>query len=164
MPPSPMEGGFVCSGQIMKGDSMTKLLVIHGLGMNMRGKVDVETFGPMTLPEYDQKIGEYAGELGVEVRCFHSNIEGEIANALYDAHDRDVDAAVINPAGFTTSTGPLPMAIPQVRYPVIEVHFTNPTSRGIASMVQPACRGSVYGFGVYGYYLAMAAAKHITTP
>ena len=37
-----------------------KVLVIHGAGMNMRGKVNIETFGTMTLPEYDAKINEYA--------------------------------------------------------------------------------------------------------
>ena len=71
---------------------MPKILVVHGAGMNMRGKVGIETFGPMTLPEYDQKIQEYAKELGVEVRCFHSNIEGETANAVYEAHDDGTDA------------------------------------------------------------------------
>ena len=25
---------------------------------------------------------------------------GEVVNALYDAHDRDIDAALINPAGY----------------------------------------------------------------
>ena len=32
---------------------MPKVLIIHGAGMNMRGKVQTEIFGPMTLPEYD---------------------------------------------------------------------------------------------------------------
>ena len=35
---------------------MTRVLVIHGAGMNMRGKVQVDIFGPMTLPEYDERI------------------------------------------------------------------------------------------------------------
>jgi 3-dehydroquinate dehydratase len=35
--------------------------------MNMRGKVQVDIFGPMTLPEYDERIRGYAKELGVEV-------------------------------------------------------------------------------------------------
>ena len=142
---------------------MTKVLVIQGAGMNMRGKSQIEVFGTATLEQINDQIRGYAQDLGIEVELFHSNIAGEVLNALYDAHDSDVDAAVINPAGFTTSTGPLPMAIPQVRYPVIEVHVTNPTSRGIASMIQPVCRGSVYGFGIYGYYLALAATKQITT-
>jgi 3-dehydroquinate dehydratase len=28
---------------------MPKILVIHGAGMNMRGKVQLDVFGPMTL-------------------------------------------------------------------------------------------------------------------
>jgi len=28
---------------------MPKILVIHGAGMNMRGKIQLEIFGPMTL-------------------------------------------------------------------------------------------------------------------
>ena len=46
---------------------MPKILVIHGAGMNMRGKVQLDIFGPMTLPEYDDRIRGYAKELGVEV-------------------------------------------------------------------------------------------------
>ena len=42
---------------------MTRVLVIHGAGMNMRGKVQVDIFGPMTLPEYDERIRGYAKEL-----------------------------------------------------------------------------------------------------
>ena len=67
---------------------MAKILVIHGAGMNMRGKVQTEIFGPMTLPEYDERIRGYANELGVEIEIFHSNIEGEVINRLYEANDR----------------------------------------------------------------------------
>ena len=97
----------------------------------------------------------------MEVELFHSNIEGEVVNALYDAHGRDFDAALINPAGYTTSAGPLLGAIGQVKFPVIEVHASNPTARGTVSKVLPVAKGSVYGFGVYGYYLALEAVKHM---
>ncbi|HLF03800.1 MAG TPA: type II 3-dehydroquinate dehydratase [Dehalococcoidia bacterium] len=141
---------------------MTKVLVIQGAGMNMRGKAQVETFGTTTLDQINEQIRGYADSLGVDVEIFHSNIEGEVVNALYDAHERNFDAALINPAGYTTLTGPLRGAITQVRYPVIEVHASNPTSRGTVSAVLPVCKGSVYGFGVFGYYLALEAAKQIT--
>ena len=140
---------------------MTKMLVVHGAGMNMRGKSQIERFGPMVLGEYDAHIEKYASELGVEVDIFHSNIEGEVVNALYDAHDRDFDAALINPAGYTTTTGPIRGAITQVKYPVIEVHASNPTARGTVSQVLPVCKGAVYGFGVYGYKLALEAVKRM---
>src|SRR5262249_33745778 len=66
--------------------AMPRVLVIHGAGMNMRGKVQVDVFGPMTLAEYDERIRGYAKELGIEVEIFHSNIEGEIVNRLYTAN------------------------------------------------------------------------------
>ena len=137
---------------------MTKILVIHGAGMNMRGKVGVDIFGPMTLPEYDKKIEEYAKELGVEVKCFHSNVEGEVADAIYAAHDDGTDAIIINPAGFNQGVPVLIGALRQVDVPSTEVHITNPTARGGASVVLPVCKRSVYGFGIYGYYLAMKGA------
>ena len=143
---------------------MTRALVIHGAGMNMRGKAQVEIFGPATLDQINEQIRGYADSLGVDVEIFHSNIEGEVVNALYDAHERDVDAVLINPAGFTTGTGPLRTAITQIRYPVIEIHASNPTSRGTVSNILPACKGSVYGFGVYGYYLGLEAVKHLNNP
>ena len=45
---------------------MPKLLVIHGAGMNMRGKTQLDIFGPMKLPEYDQHIRQYAVEHGFD--------------------------------------------------------------------------------------------------
>ena len=141
---------------------MTKVLVIQGAGMNMRGKAQVEIFGTATLAEIDEQILAYAEGLGLEVELFHSNIEGEVVNALYDAHHRDFDAALINPAGYTAGTGPLRGAITQVKFPVIEVHASNPTARGTVSNILPVCKGSVYGFGVYGYRLALEAVKQMS--
>jgi 3-dehydroquinate dehydratase-2 len=138
-----------------------KVLVIQGAGMNMRGKVDLNIFGPMTLEQLNEQIRGYAAALGVDVEIFHSNIEGEVVNALYAAHDGDVDAALINPAGYGRTTGPLPAAIGQVRFPVIEVHVSNPVARGSVSTILPNCRGSVTGFGAYSYYLALAGLKEI---
>ena len=140
---------------------MTKILVIQGAGMNMRGRAQIEIFGTTTLDEINDAVRRYAEELGVEVEIFHSNIEGEVVNALYDAHDGNVDAAVINPSGYTTGTGPLLTAITQVGFPVIEVHASNPSARGVVSNVQPVSRGLVYGFGVFGYYLEMRGAKEL---
>ena len=140
---------------------MTKVLVIQGAGMNMRGKVQLEVFGPTTLDQINEQVLGYAEALGVDVEIFHSNIEGEVVNALYEAHDGDIDAALINPAGYTTGSGPLKAAIAQVKFPVIEVHASNPTARGTVSNIQPVSKGSVYGFGVYGYYLALEAVKHM---
>ena len=140
---------------------MGKVLVIQGAGMNMRGKVQLETFGPMTLGEMNEQIVGYVKELDMDIELFHSNVEGEVINALYEAHDSGYEAGIINPAGYTTTTGPIKAAIAQVQFPMIEVHASNPTSRGTVSQIQPVCKGSVYGFGVYGYKLALEAIKNM---
>ena len=137
---------------------MAKILVIHGAGMNMRGKVQTEVFGTMTLPEYDVKIKEYAEKLEVDAEIFHSNIEGEVINKLYEAHDDGVGAALINPAGYTSGNPTLVAAISQVSFPTYEVHISNPARRGGVSDIARACKGVIAGFGIYGYYVAMLGA------
>ena len=138
---------------------MPKVLIIHGAGMNMRGKVQTDVFGTMTLPEYDEQIRKYASELGLEVELFHSNVVGEVINKFYEAHDRGVAAALINPAGYSTGHPALVAAIGQVGFPSIEVHISNPARRGGVSEIARVSRGVVTGFGIFGYYLALRGVR-----
>jgi 3-dehydroquinate dehydratase-2 len=140
---------------------MTKILTIHGAGMNMRGKVQTEIFGTMTLPEYDAQIRKYAAELGIEIDIFHSNIEGEVVNRLYAANDAGFDGAIFNPAGFSRGYPALVAAIGQVKFPTIEVHISNPVRRGPVSDTATVSRGMVTGFGVEGYYLALRGLRSL---
>lgn len=140
---------------------MPKILIVHGAGMNMRGKVQTEIFGPMTLPEYDERIRSYAAELGLEIEIFHSNIEGEIVNRLYQANDQGFDAALFNPAAFGSGYPALVAAIGQVKFPTIEVHISNPIRRGPASQTAGVSQGIVAGFGVAGYDLALRGVRDL---
>lgn len=138
---------------------MAKILIIHGAGMNMRGKVQTEIFGPMTLPEYDEHIRGYAKELSVEIDIFHSNIEGEVINRLYAANDQGFDAAIFNPAGFSRGYPALVAAINQVKFPVVELHMSNPVRRGPVSETATVSQGMVTGFGIVGYYLGLRGLR-----
>lgn len=140
---------------------MTSILLIHGAGMNMRGKSQLELFGPMTLAQYDERLREYAAELAIELAIFHSNTEGEVIDKLYAAHDTGLTGCIINPAGFTLGYTALNTAIVQVNFPTIEVHVSNPALRGRISDVGRHTRGVITGFGVYGYYLAMRGLMEI---
>ena len=140
---------------------MPKVLVVHGAGMNMRGKSQIDMFGPLTLAQYDEHIRRYARELDCEVEIFHSNVEGEVINRFYDAFDRKINGALINPAGYTTEHPALCAAIIQVGFPVIEVHLSNPATRGRISDVGRVCRGVVTGFGIGGYALALRGLKEM---
>jgi 3-dehydroquinate dehydratase-2 len=140
---------------------MAKILIVHGAGMNMRGKVQTEIFGKMTLPEYDEKIRGYAKELGLEIEIFHSNIEGEVVNKFYAANDAGVDAAIFNPAGFSRGYPALTASIAQSKFPTIEVHISNPVRRGPISDTAQVSQGMVTGFGITGYYVALRGLKEL---
>ena len=138
---------------------MPKFLIVHGAGMNMRGKSQIDIFGPMTLPEYDERIRGYAAELGLEVEIFHSNVEGEVVNRLYAANDQGFDAAIFNPAAFGTGYPALVAALSQVRFPTTEVHISNPIRRGPASQTAAVSQSVVAGFGIAGYALALRGIR-----
>jgi 3-dehydroquinate dehydratase-2 len=70
-------------------------------------------------------------------------------------------AAILNPARWTTSTGALITAISQVKYPVIEIHASNPAARGTTSQIQRVCKDLIFGFGYFGYYLTLQGAKEL---
>jgi 3-dehydroquinate dehydratase II len=125
--------------------------------------VQIDIFGTMTLPEYDAHIRRYAEELGVDIEIFHSNVEGEVVNCFYLAHDQGFDGAIFNPAGFSRGYPALVAAIGQVRFPTIEVHISNPVRRGPVSDTATVSRGMVTGFGVEGYYLAIRGLRDLVT-
>ena len=138
---------------------MKKILVIHGAGMQMRGKSGIETFGPMTLTQYDEAIRGFAKELGVEVEIFSSNSEGAIIDRLYAAHDEGIAGAVFNPAGFTTGYRSLNQALTRVNFPTVEVHMSNPARRGTHSEILANSLGGISGFGINGYALALRGIR-----
>ncbi len=140
---------------------MPKVLIVHGAGMNMRGKVQIEIFGKMTLPEYDERIRGYARELGIEIEIFHSNIEGEIVNRFYQANDQGFDAALFNPAAFGTGYPALVAAISQVSFPTVEIHISNPIRRGPASETARVSQSVVAGFGIAGYDIALRGVRDL---
>lgn len=129
-----------------------KVLLIQGAGMEQRGKVDVEIFGPETLEEINTRVETDADALGIAVEIRQSNDEAEVA-AWIDA--ADVDALIINPSGFTTTEGPLIDALRRLNVPAVEVHASNPSARGVRSTVTPVCKGAVCGFGYDGYRVAL---------
>jgi len=136
---------------------MQRVLIIQGAGMDERGHKLVEIFGPETLPEINAQIEAHARELGVSVEIFQTNDEAALVAHLESINAAEVDAMIINPGGFTPTTGPLPDAIRALPFPTYEVHASNPAARGVVSTIGPACRGGVCGFGYLGYRLVLDA-------
>jgi len=140
---------------------VTRVLVVQGAGMDLRGTSQVEVFGPETLAEINAGIEAHAAALGIEVEIVQSNDELEVVGRLESASPDAYAAMIINPGGFTATTGPLPETIRNLPFPAFEVHASNPAARGVRSTILPACRGAIAGFGYAGYRLALEAISRL---
>lgn len=140
-----------------------KVQVIHGPNLNLLGYREPEIYGAETLEQVNRKIEQTAKELGLEVRIFQSNSEGEIIDTIHESVQW-ADVLVINAGAYTHTSIAIRDAITAVRLPAIEVHLSNLYKREDFrhhSVIAPVVVGQILGFGPYGYLLALQAAKHL---
>ena len=78
-----------------------KFLMLHGINHNMFGKRDPKQYGTITLAEIDAQLQALGKELGVEVECFQTNIEGEMCERIHHAYADGTDAVLINAGAWT---------------------------------------------------------------
>jgi len=137
-----------------------KVLVLHGPNLNLLGTREPEVYGRTTLGDIDAMLAKEAEGLGVELKTFQSNVEGELVTAIQEAAGW-ADALIINPAAYTHTSVALRDAIAAVGIPAIEVHLSNVYGREPFrhhSYVAPVAVGQIAGFGVESYRLALIAA------
>ena len=141
---------------------MTTVLVLNGPNLNLLGTRKPEVYGSTTLADVENRCREEAGKLGLELEFRQSNHEGQLIDWLHEC-GAGVKAgtsigAVFNPGAYTHTSVALHDAIEGASVPVIEVHISNVHAREEFrhhSYISPVARGTVVGFGVYGYVLAI---------
>ena len=140
------------------------IYVLNGPNLNLLGTREPEIYGEETLDDIAGQLEDRARELGVEVEIRQSNHEGHLIDWLHEAQAEGARAAILNAAGFTHSSVALHDAVKAISTPVIEVHLSNPQAReGFRrrSLIAPAARGSIAGFGALSYLLALDAAARL---
>ena len=140
---------------------MKKVLVLHGVNLNMFGKRDPTQYGTITLKEIDEKINALASELGFAAECYQTNHEGEMVERIHRAHEERVDAVVINAGAWTHYSYALMDALAILKVPIVEVHMSHVHAREQFrhySVVAPLAQGQITGFGVNSYLLGVRAA------
>jgi 3-dehydroquinate dehydratase-2 len=143
-----------------------KVLVLHGVNLDMFGRRDPAMYGTATLADIDAALAALAGELGVEVESFQTNLEGELCERIHAAHGT-MDAVVINAGAWTHYSYAIRDALAILRVPVVEVHMSNIHAREPFrhhSVLAEVARGQIAGFGVDSYLLGLRAAVGAAVP
>jgi len=143
---------------------MKKVLVLHGVNLNMFGERDPDQYGTITLAEIDEKIGGLASELGFKVECYQTNHEGEMVGKIQEAYKVSVDAVLINAGAWTHYSYAIMDALSILKVPIIEVHMSQVHARETFrrdSVISPLAKGQITGFGVDSYLLGLQAAWNI---
>jgi 3-dehydroquinate dehydratase-2 len=138
-----------------------KVLVLHGINLDMLGNRDPAMYGSTTLAEIDDRLRALAAELGVEVETFHTNYEGAMCERIHAAHEADTDAVVINAGAWTHYSYGIRDALAILTVPVVEVHLSNVHAREAwrnESVFSEVVRGQIAGFGIDSYLLGLRAA------
>jgi 3-dehydroquinate dehydratase-2 len=140
------------------------IYVLNGPNLNLLGLREPEIYGHDTLDDIAGRLEDRGRELGVSIDLRQSNHEGHLIDWLHEAQAEGAKAVIINPGGYTHTSVALHDAVKAVTVPVIEVHLSNPHARESfrrRSLVAPAARGTIAGFGALGYELALDAAARL---
>ena len=140
-----------------------KILVLHGPNLNLFGRREPHIYGTTTLDEINEKLQVLARELKVELVILQSNHEGALVD-LFHKHIDDAAAAILNPGGLTQHGVSLHDCIKAMPFPVIEVHLSNLHAREEwrrHSIISPAVKGTVQGFGWRSYLAALRLAAEL---
>lgn len=134
-----------------------KILILNGPNLNLQGRRDKSIYGSVTFEEYLKELESRFPT--VELEYYQSNVEGELINALH-ATIGTCDGVVFNAGGYTHTSVALRDAISAISTPVVEVHISQILSREDfrhVSMIAPSAIGSIMGFGLDSYRLAIEA-------
>ena len=138
-----------------------KILVLHGVNLNMLGRRDPATYGTVTLAEIDAGVTALGAELGFEVETFQTNDEGAMCERIHDAHVHGSDAVVINAGAWTHYSYGIRDALAILTVPIVEVHLSNVHAREAFrhdSVFSSVVVGQIAGFGADSYLLGVRAA------
>lgn len=137
-----------------------KLLIVNGPNLNWLGRREPNVYGSGTMDECLEALRRHYPD--DEIDYYQSNIEGELIDRLQRASDEGVEGIALNAGAYTHTSLALADCIRSLGCPVVELHITNVHRREEIrhrSLLAPACRGIVCGFGQDSYRLALEALK-----
>ena len=147
---------------------MAALLLLNGPNLNLLGEREPQIYGTTTLPQLERLVTVRAQELGLGLRAFQSIHEGALLDRLHEARAWAA-GCLFNPGALTHYAWSLRDAVLAVKFPVVEVHLSEPKAREPfrhLSVLDGVTAHRVAGKGVPGYLEALEwlAAKLAAAP
>lgn len=139
--------------------SKVRIAIVNGPNLDRIGKREPSIYGATPLDAYYEQLREKYSS-SVDFSYFQSNHEGALIDELYRLSDSGVEGIVLNAGAYTHTSIALLDAIRAIACPVIEVHLSNIYAREPYrqhSMLASACLGTIGGFGLTSYRLAVEA-------
>ena len=140
-----------------------KILILNGPNLSRLDLREQKYYGEMDYAQLQAAIKHKAQELKIDVEIKQSDSESELISWLHDAADKKLPV-IFNPAAFTHYSYAIRDAVAMLKAPAIEVHLSNPLSREEfrhTSVVSGVVNGTIGGFGLHSYELALRAISTI---
>src|SRR6059036_2049902 len=102
--------------------------VLHGVNMDMLGRRDPKHYGGLSFTELELRIEDFGRALGLQLRLFQTNHEGEFVEHLHRLEGL-ADGLVLNPGAWTHYAWAIHDALELAALPTIEVHLSDVTAR-----------------------------------
>lgn len=140
-----------------------KILILNGPNLARLDLREKNHYGDLDYSQLKQAIEKSANDLGFAANIKQSDSESELIKWLHEAADSKLPV-IINPAAFTHYSYAIRDAVSMLKAPCIEVHLSNPLSREEfrhTSVVSGVVNGTIAGFGVNSYELALRAMQNL---
>jgi 3-dehydroquinate dehydratase-2 len=137
------------------------VLVLNGPNLARLGSREPDVYGSADHDALVTACVDAGTALGMAVEVRQTDDEAQLVAWLHEAADAELPV-VLNPAAFTHYSYALRDACAQLRGPLVEVHLTNPARREEfrhTSVVAGVASGTVAGFGIDSYRLALRAVR-----
>lgn len=137
-----------------------KILIVNGPNLNLLGMREPKIYGNQSMEEYLEFLGECYPD--VDLEYVQSNHEGDIVDAIQRVgyNTEEYGGVVLNAGAYSHTSLAIADAIAAVELGVVEVHISNTAAREPIrqrSLIAPVCKGSIVGFGMNSYRLAIEA-------
>jgi len=142
---------------------MARLLLLNGPNLGLLGTREPALYGNTKLADVEAALKKRALAAGHDFDTFQSDAEAELIRRIHRARDEKTAVILFNPAAFTHTSIALRDALLAVQIPFIELHLSNVAAREDfrqRSFFSDVALGTITGFGVNSYELALDAALH----